>query len=109
LIDVPPFAYLKDVLLRPTTRRRIRTISSINSRLAAGQRPSARPPSDRRLAIKVGLTSQSDGVRRRYAAFRAAQLARLAVARQEAENGTGHPFFWAGSIYVGDPGDLNCA
>ncbi len=35
----------------------------------------------------------------RYAAFRAAQLARLAAARQDAANEcTGHPFFWAGSI-----------
>ena len=43
----------------------------------------------------------------RYAALRAAQLARLAAARQDAANEcTGHPFFWAGSIYIGDPGDL---
>ena len=41
----------------------------------------------------------------RYAAFRAAQLARLAAARQDAANEcTGHPFFWAGSIYVGGSG-----
>ena len=43
----------------------------------------------------------------RYASLRAAQLARLAAARQDAANEcTGQPFFWAGSIYVGDPGDL---
>lgn len=40
----------------------------------------------------------------RYEAFRAAQLTALARARQN--EGAGHPFFWAGIVYVGDPGDL---
>ncbi|MBX3308086.1 MAG: hypothetical protein KF751_18730, partial [Nitrospira sp.] len=41
----------------------------------------------------------------RYAAFRQTQLAALASARKD-WNGAGHPFFWAGTIYLGDPGDL---
>ncbi len=40
----------------------------------------------------------------RYEAFHAAQLQALTRARQD--HGTGHPFFWAGMIFVGDPGDL---
>jgi tetratricopeptide (TPR) repeat protein len=40
----------------------------------------------------------------RYGAFRAAQLAALARARRE--YGAGHPFYWAGVVFVGDPGDL---
>jgi CHAT domain-containing protein len=40
----------------------------------------------------------------RYRAFRAAQLAALAHARET--YGTTHPFYWAGVVYVGDPGDL---
>jgi tetratricopeptide (TPR) repeat protein/CHAT domain-containing protein len=40
----------------------------------------------------------------RYGAFRGAQLAALARARQT--YGGGHPFYWAGTVYVGDPGDL---
>jgi CHAT domain-containing protein/tetratricopeptide (TPR) repeat protein len=40
----------------------------------------------------------------RYAAFRASQLAALAQARKA--HGSGHPFFWAGTVFVGDPGDL---
>ncbi|MBK9949303.1 MAG: tetratricopeptide repeat protein [Nitrospira sp.] len=40
----------------------------------------------------------------RYAAFRQTQLAALAQARKK--HGAGHPFFWAGFIYLGDPGDL---
>ena len=40
----------------------------------------------------------------RYVAFRQAQLEALRKAR--AARQTGHPFYWAGSIYVGDPGDL---
>lgn len=40
----------------------------------------------------------------RYGAFRAAQLAALERARQEQANA--HPFWWAGTVYVGDPGDL---
>jgi CHAT domain-containing protein len=39
-----------------------------------------------------------------YGAFRAAQLAALAQTRLK--HGTGHPFYWAGVVYVGDPGDL---
>jgi tetratricopeptide (TPR) repeat protein len=40
----------------------------------------------------------------RYVAFRAAQLAALAHARNT--HGAAHPFHWAGVVYVGDPGDL---
>ncbi|NGZ95610.1 MAG: hypothetical protein CV089_05680 [Nitrospira sp. WS110] len=40
----------------------------------------------------------------RYAAFRQTQLAALVQARKT--YGAGHPFFWAGFIYLGDPGDL---
>jgi CHAT domain-containing protein len=40
----------------------------------------------------------------RYGAFHAAQLEALAQARQN--HGSGHPFYWAGTIFVGDPGDL---
>jgi CHAT domain-containing protein len=40
----------------------------------------------------------------RYEAFRAAQLAALKQAREQ--HGASHPFYWAGVIYVGDPGDL---
>ena len=40
----------------------------------------------------------------RYEAFHAAQLAALERARQN--YGAAHPFFWAGTIFVGDPGDL---
>ena len=43
----------------------------------------------------------------RYQAFYAAQLAALARARQD--HGSGHPFYWAGIVYVGDPGDLPAA
>ena len=41
----------------------------------------------------------------RYAAFRQTQLTALAQARKT--YGAGHPFFWAGFIYLGDPGGLN--
>jgi len=41
----------------------------------------------------------------RYQAFRAAQLAALKRARKNM-HGVGHPFYWAGTVYVGDPGDL---
>ena len=41
---------------------------------------------------------------RRYEAFHAAQLAALEQARQT--YGAAHPFYWAGTIFVGDPGDL---
>jgi CHAT domain-containing protein len=40
----------------------------------------------------------------RYGAFRGAQLAALAAARRELDSG--HPFYWAATVYVGDPGDL---
>jgi hypothetical protein len=40
----------------------------------------------------------------RYQAFRQAQLAALARARKD--HGSGHPFLWAGTVFVGDPGDL---
>jgi CHAT domain-containing protein len=40
----------------------------------------------------------------RYAAFHASQLAALARAREN--HGAGHPFYWAGVVFVGDPGDL---
>lgn len=43
----------------------------------------------------------------RYAAFRAAQRDALTRARKDRQSG--HPFYWAGSIYVGDPGDLGMA
>jgi CHAT domain-containing protein len=43
----------------------------------------------------------------RYEAFRAAQLAALARTRET--RGAGHPFYWAGTIFVGDPGDLPAA
>jgi tetratricopeptide (TPR) repeat protein len=40
----------------------------------------------------------------RYKAFHAAQLAGLARARQR--TGGGHPFWWGGFVYLGNPGDL---
>lgn len=40
----------------------------------------------------------------RYAAFRASQSLALAHARRT--YGAGHPFFWAGTLFLGDPGDL---
>jgi CHAT domain-containing protein len=40
----------------------------------------------------------------RYEAFRASQQEALQRARTQRQ--TGHPFFWAGSVYAGDPGDL---
>jgi CHAT domain-containing protein len=40
----------------------------------------------------------------RYGAFRAAQLEALRKARKT--HGVGHPFYWAGVVYAGDPGDL---
>jgi tetratricopeptide (TPR) repeat protein len=40
-----------------------------------------------------------------YEAFHATQLTALHRARNE-RSGSGHPFYWAGIIYVGDPGDL---
>ncbi|MBX3325197.1 MAG: CHAT domain-containing protein [Nitrospira sp.] len=44
----------------------------------------------------------------RYGAFRQTQLAALDAARAS-RKGVGHPFFWAGTIYLGDPGDLPTA
>ena len=41
----------------------------------------------------------------RYKAFHAAQLDALQRARQ-IYDGAGHPFYWAGVVFVGDPGDL---
>jgi CHAT domain-containing protein len=39
----------------------------------------------------------------RYQAFRASQLAALGRARRL--RGNGHPFWWAGFVYLGNPGD----
>ena len=39
----------------------------------------------------------------RYASFRDAQLDALRYARQR--RGSGHPFWWAGFVFLGDPGD----
>jgi CHAT domain-containing protein len=41
---------------------------------------------------------------KRYKAFRTAQLEALQHARESL--GGGHPFYWAGVVFVGDPGDL---
>ncbi len=41
---------------------------------------------------------------KRYEAFHAAQLAALTRARES--RGVGHPFYWAGVVFMGDPGDL---
>ena len=41
----------------------------------------------------------------RYEAFRQAQHNLIASLRKE-NNGAAHPFYWAGFIYAGDPGDL---
>jgi hypothetical protein len=49
-------------------------------------------------------TSQSSQTTSRYEAFRAAQLAALRRARED--HGGAHPFYWAGVVYVDDPGDL---
>jgi CHAT domain-containing protein len=40
----------------------------------------------------------------RYKAFHAAQLSALKAAR--AQYGATHPYYWAGVVFVGDPGDL---
>jgi hypothetical protein len=40
----------------------------------------------------------------RYEAFRGAQLNALRKARRD--HGAGHPLYWAGTVYLGDPGDL---
>jgi tetratricopeptide (TPR) repeat protein/CHAT domain-containing protein len=52
----------------------------------------------------LGGTAARRATTTRYGAFRGAQLAALARARQT--SGGGHPFYWAGTVYVGDPGDL---
>jgi CHAT domain-containing protein len=52
----------------------------------------------------LGGGSRQSQSKARYEAFRAAQLAALKRARER--YGTRHPFYWAGVIYVGDPGDL---
>jgi CHAT domain-containing protein len=52
----------------------------------------------------LGDPGKGQAAEKRYEAFHAAQLASLDRARQE--HGAGHPFFWAGTIFVGDPGDL---
>ena len=51
--------------------------------------------------VGVGKVART---RTRYEAFRSAQLTALKAARQQ--YGGGHPFYWAGVVYVGDPGDL---
>jgi hypothetical protein len=45
----------------------------------------------------------SDERRPRYEAFREAQRVAFKTAKQE---WSGHPFFWASIVFVGDPGDL---
>ena len=50
------------------------------------------------------LSVDGGTARNRYAAFRASQLAALEKAR--ASRDSGHPFFWAGTVFIGDPGDL---
>lgn len=52
----------------------------------------------------LGNQGQGKQPQHRYEAFHAAQLAALSRARDE--HGAGHPFYWAGTIFVGDPGDL---
>ncbi|HET9369699.1 MAG TPA: CHAT domain-containing protein, partial [Vicinamibacterales bacterium] len=51
------------------------------------------------LAVPPGQSGPS-----RYAAFRASQVAALAAAREKWSSA--HPFFWASTVFVGDPGDL---
>ena len=52
----------------------------------------------------LGDSEKKEAPEHRYEAFHAAQLASLENARKN--RGAGHPFYWAGTIYVGDPGDL---
>ena len=52
----------------------------------------------------LGNAGKGRNPEHRYEAFRAAQVDALARARQD--HGSGHPFYWAGIIFVGDPGDL---
>jgi CHAT domain-containing protein len=56
----------------------------------------------------LGKGNQKGMTGRPYAAFHASQLAALKQARS-ITNGSGHPFYWAGTIYLGDPGDLPTA
>jgi CHAT domain-containing protein len=51
------------------------------------------------LDVPAGQTGPS-----RYEAFRASQIAALAATR--AKWNCTHPFFWASTVFVGDPGDL---
>jgi CHAT domain-containing protein len=51
------------------------------------------------LDVPAGQTGPS-----RYEAFRASQIAALAAARGKWNSA--HPFFWASTVFVGDPGDL---
>ncbi|MDB5325394.1 MAG: Photosystem assembly protein Ycf3 [Phycisphaerales bacterium] len=53
------------------------------------------------------LGSPNQAAEPRYRAFHHAQLDALAQTR--AEQSCGHPFFWAGVVYAGDPGDLTFA
>lgn len=52
----------------------------------------------------LGSTDQQSKISR-YAAFRASQRAALTRER-EGTYGSGNPLFWAGTVFVGDPGDL---
>ncbi len=52
----------------------------------------------------LGNEGKGQNPEHRYEAFHAAQVDALARARQD--HGSGHPFYWAGMIFVGDPGDL---
>jgi CHAT domain-containing protein len=52
----------------------------------------------------LGNGSQQTQHEHRYEAFHAAQLAALNRAREH--HGSGHPFYWAGTIFFGAPGDL---
>ncbi len=52
----------------------------------------------------LGNEGKGTNPEHRYEAFHAAQVDALARARQD--HGSGHPFYWAGMIFVGDPGDL---
>jgi tetratricopeptide (TPR) repeat protein len=54
--------------------------------------------------LTADAEAKPDPITLRYHAFRAAQLAALAHARET--HGTAHPLYWAGVVYVGDPGDL---
>lgn len=56
--------------------------------------------------LRAWLGMESSGTpTTRISAFRQAQLRSLSEARTK--RGTSHPFFWAGSVYIGDPGDTH--